>query len=151
MSVIMDTTQVVAQVAQATAETDTLGLAPWEGGLFGFIIVMTALIGIWAATSLVGTYFAKSEKSSKKAEAAPQAAPAASAAKPVAAAPAEEIPLAVIIAAAAHAVGGQVRNVIVHVPGRESVSWTSQGRQSIYASHGTKSPQAVSSLGTIKK
>ena len=52
---------------------------------------MTALIGIWAATSIVGVYFAKAS-ASKKAEAAPKAAPAASAAKPVAAAPvAEEI------------------------------------------------------------
>lgn len=148
MSVILETTRSVAEIAQAAADT---GMPAWEKGMLGFLVVMAALIGIWAVTSTIGTYFAKSGVGSKKAEAAPKAAPAAAAAKPVAAASADEIPLAVIIAAAAHAVGGQVRNVIVHVPGRESVSWTSQGRQAIYSSHGAKAPSAVSSLGTVKK
>lgn len=149
MSVIIDTTRTVAEVAQASGD---IGLAPWERALLGFAIVMSALIGIQAMTTLVGLYFARSEKPSKKAEAAPRAVPAAPAAAPVAAAPAaeDEIPLAVIVAAAAYMVGGQVRNVVVHVPGRESVSWTSQGRQSIYASHGPKSPNAVANLGTVK-
>ncbi len=148
MNVISDTTLAVAQVAQATGE---IGMAPWERGLLGFVIVMSALIGIWAMTTVVGLYFAKAGAAPKKAEAAPQAAPAAAAAKPVAAAPADEIPLAVIVAAAAFVVGGQVRNVVVHVPGRESVSWTSQGRQAIYTSHSAKAPSAVTSLGTVKK
>ncbi|SBW12521.1 hypothetical protein KL86APRO_30071 [uncultured Alphaproteobacteria bacterium] len=140
MSVIIDTTRTVAEVAQASGD---IGLAPWERALLGFAIVMSALIGIQAMTTLVGLYFARSEKPSKKAEAAPRAVPAAPAAE-------DEIPLAVIVAAAAYMVGGQVRNVVVHVPGRESVSWTSQGRQSIYASHGPKSPNAVANLATVK-
>ena len=148
MSVIFETTRAVAEVAQATGEG---GVNVAVKGFLGFAVVMSALCGIWFMTSLVGTYFAKTANSPKKAEAAPQAAPAAAAAKPVAAAPVDEIPLAVIIAAAVQMVGGQVRNVVVHAPGRESVSWTSQGRQSIYSSHGAKAPKAVSALGTIKK
>ena len=147
MSVILDTTRTVAEVAQATGE----GLAVWERGLIGFLVVMSALIGIMAATSLVGLYFGKAAKSPKKAEAAPQAAPAVAAAKPEAAAPADEIPLAVIVAAAAYMVGGRVKSVVVHAPGRESVAWTSQGRQSIYSSHGAKAPSVVTNLGTVKK
>jgi len=128
-------------------------LAPWANGLLGMGVVLTALISIWFATSIVGTYFSKADKASKgktspgKTEAAPQAAAAAAA--PAAAA--EEIPLAVIIAAASYVLGAQVRNVVVHAPGRESVAWTSQGRQSIYASHAAKAPLAVSPLGTLKK
>ncbi|MGE4529387.1 MAG: OadG family protein [Rhodospirillaceae bacterium] len=129
------------------------GLAPWENALLGISVVMTALISIWFATSIVGTYFSKAEKSPKKAttpgktEAAAQA-PAASAAP---AAAAEEIPLVAIIAAASYVLGAQVRNVIVHAPGKESVSWTSHGRQSIYASHAAKAPKPVGTLGTLKK
>lgn len=137
----------VAQVAQAAADAPSVAFK----GLVGFGVVMTALIGIWLVTSLVGTYFAKIGTASKKAEAAPKAKPAASAAQPVAAAPADEIPLAVIVAAAAWAVGGQVRNVRVNVGGRESVTWTAQGRQSIYASHGAKAAPAVSTLGTVRQ
>lgn len=137
----------VAQVAQV----EGTGLAAWQSALLGFCIVMTALIGIWVITAAVGTYFAKAGQAPKKAEAAPKATPAAPSAQPVAAAPADEIPLAVIVAAAAWAVGGQVRNVRVNLANRESVTWTAQGRQSIYASHAAKSPSAVAPLGTIRQ
>lgn len=147
MSVQMEVTRALTQVAQA----EGMGLSPWQSALFGFAVVMTALIGIWMVTSLIGTYFAKTASSSKKAEAAPKAVAAAPSAKPVAAAPADEIPLAVIVAAAAWAVGGQVRSVVVNVGGRESVTWTAQGRQQIYASHGAKAAPAVSPLGTIRQ
>lgn len=136
----------VGQLAQAAAEGPSVAFK----GLIGFVVVMTALIGIWFMTSLVGTYFAKVGTASKKADAAPKAKPAALAAQPVAAA-ADEIPLAVIVAAAAWAVGGQVRNVRVNVGGRESVTWTAQGRQSIYASHGAKAAPAVSALGSVRQ
>jgi len=147
MSMQLEATRVLTQVAQV----EGTGLAPWESAVLGFVIVMTALIGIWVMTSLVGTYFTKTASASKKSEAAPKAAPAAPAAKPVAAAPADDIPLAVIVAAAAWAVGGQVRNVTVNVSGRDSVTWTSQGRQSIYASHSTKAVAPVSTIGTIRQ
>lgn len=138
----------VAQLAQAADR-----LLPWQNGLLGMTVVLTALISIWFATSLVGTYFAKTDKSAKgktspgKTEAAAQA-PAASAAP---AAAADDIPLVAIVAAASYVLGAQVRNVIVRVPGKESVSWTSQGRQSIYASHAAKAPHTVGSIGTVKK
>ncbi len=142
-------TEVVHALTQV-AQVEGTGLAPWESAVLGFCVVMSALIGIWFMTSMVGTYFAKAG-TSKKAEAAPKAKPAAPAAQPVAAAPADEIPLAVIVAAAAWAVGGQVRNVRVNVGGKESVTWTAQGRQSIYASHGAKAAPAVTTLGTIRQ
>lgn len=149
MSVILETTRAVAEVAQVSGE---IVMAPWERALLGFGIVMSALVGIQAMTTVVGLYFSKAGNASKKAEAAPKAAPAAPAAKPAAAAPAEEeIPLAVILAAAAYMVGGQIRSVTVTIPGRDNVTWTSQGRQSIYASHGAKAPGSVSNLGTVKK
>jgi hypothetical protein len=137
----------VGQMAQVAAEGPSVAFK----GLIGFVVVMTALIGIWFVTSTVGIYFAKTGAASKKAEAAPKAQSAAPAAQPVAAAPADEIPLAVIVAAAAWAVGGQVRNVRVNVGGRESVTWTAQGRQAIYASHGAKAAPAVSPLGSVRQ
>ncbi len=135
----------IAQIAQAKEHA-----APWLTGLLGFAVVMTALMSIWAATSLVGTYFSKKGSAPGKTKAAP-VAPAAVQAP---AAAKDEIPLAVIVAAAAYTVsqmGQQLRNVVVHVPGRESVSWTSQGRQAIYAGHGAKAPQSVQTIGGIVK
>jgi len=136
------------QLAQDAGSMEQL--APWENGLLGMGVVLTALISIWLATALVGTFFVKSAKGKApgKTEAAPQA-PAAAAAPSAAAA--DDIPLVAIIAAASYALGGQVRNVIVHVPGKESATWISQGRQSIYASHAAKGPQSVSVIGAVKK
>lgn len=126
-------------------------LAPWASGLLGMAVVMTALVSIWVATSLVGTYFNKKKASAPgKSEAAPKASAVASAAAPAAAA-SSDIPLAVIIAAAVQMVQAPIRNVVVSAPGMESIAWTTQGRQSIYASHTAKAPSAVTSLGTIKK
>ncbi len=136
----------VAQVAEAAER-----MAPWLSGVMGFGVVMTALMSIWFATSLVGSYFVKKAKSPGKTEAAPKA-PAAPA--QASAAAADDIPLAVIVAAAAYTVscmGQQLRNVVVHVPGRESLSWTSQGRQAIYSGHAAKAPQAVLPIGGVVK
>ncbi|SBW12518.1 hypothetical protein KL86APRO_30068 [uncultured Alphaproteobacteria bacterium] len=135
----------VAQVAQAAEE-----IPAWQGGLMGMAVVMTALVGIWFATSAIGAYFQKKKAPAPgKSEAAPKAQPAAPAAP--AAAASTEIPLAVIIAAAVQMVQAPIRNVVVSAPGMASVTWTSQGRQAIYASHSAKAPQAVTPLGTIKK
>ena len=132
----------VAQVAQSGK------LLPWESGLVGMGVVMTALAGIWLVTSLVGTYFNKQKASAPgKTEAAPKASAAAAA--PAAAM--NEIPLAVIIAAAVQMVQAPIRSVVVTAPGSASATWTSQGRQAIYASHSAKAPQAVTPLGTITK
>ena len=133
----------VAQVAQAEP------VPAWIGGLMGMAVVMTALIGIWLVTSLVGGYFVKTKASAPgKTEAAPKAS-AAVAAAPAAAV--NEIPLAVIIAAAEQMVQAPIRSVVVTAPGSASATWTSQGRQAIYASHSAKAPQAVAPLGTISK
>ena len=136
----------VAQVAQAAQDE----IPAWVGGLIGMGVVMTALVGIWLATSLVGSYFVKKKAAAPgKSEAAPKAQPAAPAAP--AAAALNEIPLAAIIAAAVQMVQAPIRNVVVSAPGAASVTWTAQGRQAIYASHAAKAPQAVTPLGTIKK
>ena len=136
----------VAQVAAAAAKE----VPAWQGGLMGMLVVMTALVAIWFATSLIGAYFIKTKASAPgKSEAAPKAQPAAPAA--AAAAAANEIPLAVIIAAAVQMVQAPIRNVVVSAPGMASVTWTSQGRQAIYASHTAKAPKSVTPLGTIKK
>ncbi len=135
----------VAQVAQAAKE-----IPAWQGGLMGMAVVMIALVGIWAATAIVGGYFIKTKASAPgKSEAAPKAQPAAPAAP--AAAAVNDLPLAVIIAAAVQMVQAPIRSVVVSAPGMASVAWTSQGRQAIYASHTAKAPQAVTTLGTIKK
>ncbi|MBN2751636.1 MAG: OadG family protein [Rhodospirillaceae bacterium] len=133
----------VAQVAEAAEK-----LAPWASGLLGMGVVLTALISIWVATALVGTFFNKKASSPGKTEAAPKAQ-SATAAAPAAAA-ANDIPLAVIIAAAVQMVQAPIRNVVVSAPGMESIAWTTQGRQTIYASHMAKAPQSVTSLGTIR-
>jgi Na+-transporting methylmalonyl-CoA/oxaloacetate decarboxylase gamma subunit len=136
----------VAQVAAETAEKSPA----WLGGLLGMAVVMTALISIWLATSLVGSYFNKKASSPGKTEAAPKAPAAAQAS----AAAGDDIPLAAIVAAAAYtvsAMGQQLRNIVVHVPGRDSVSWASQGRQTIYAGHSAKAPQAVASISSVVK
>ncbi|MGE4529386.1 MAG: OadG family transporter subunit [Rhodospirillaceae bacterium] len=136
----------VAQVAQAAEK-----LLPWANGLMGMGVVMTALVSIWFATAAVGSYFNKKKASAPgKSEAAPKASAAAPAAASAAAA-SSDIPLAVIIAAAVQMVQAPIRNVVVNAPGMASIAWTSQGRQSIYASHTAKAPSSVSSLGTIKK
>jgi Na+-transporting methylmalonyl-CoA/oxaloacetate decarboxylase gamma subunit len=135
----------VAQVAQVKEEVPA-----WIGGLMGMAVVMTALIGIWLMTAAVGSYFLKQKASAPgKTEAAPKAQSAAPAAP--AAAALNEIPLAVIIAAAVQMVQAPIRNVVVTAPGGASMTWASQGRQAIYASHSAKAPQAVTSLGTISK
>lgn len=135
----------VAQIAAAGERT-----APWLSGILGFGVVMIALMSIWMATSLVGVYFNKKGSAPGKTK----AAPSAPAVQQAPAAAKDEVPLAVIVAAAAYTVaqmGQQLRNVVVHVPGRESVSWTSQGRQAIYAGHGAKAPQSVQTIGGIVK
>lgn len=132
----------VAQVAQ------TGKLLAWESGLLGMGVVMVALSGIWLVTSLVGTYFVKQKAS---APGKTEAAPKASAAPAAPAAAMNEIPLAVIIAAAVQMVQAPIRSVVVTAPGSASATWTSQGRQAIYASHNAKAPQAVTPLGTITK
>ena len=134
----------VAQVAAAAAEKTPA----WLGGLLGMAVVMTALTSIWLATSLVGSYFNKKASSPRKTEAAPKAPAAATQAS---AAASNEIPLAAIIAAAMQMVQAPIRNVVVNAPGLAAVTWAAQGRQAIYASHSAKSPQAVTSLGTIRK
>ncbi len=135
----------VVDVAQVAADE----VPAWIGGLMGMAVVMTALVGIWLVTSAVGSYFVKTKASAPgKTEAAPKAS-AAVAAAPAAAV--NEIPLAVIIAAAVQMVQAPIRSVVVTAPGSASVTWTSQGRQAIYASHSAKAPQAVSPLGTITK
>ncbi len=133
----------VAQVAAAAEETPA-----WLGGLLGMGVVMTALVSIWLATSLVGSYFVKKKAASLgKTEAAPKGVTAP---QPAAAA-GNDIPLAVIIAAAVQMVQAPIRNVVVNAPGMATTVWSSQGRQAIYASHAAKAPQAVTSLGTIRK
>lgn len=135
----------IAQVATVAKEVPA-----WQGGLMGMLVVMTALVAIWAATSIIGSYFVKTKASAPgKSEAAPKAQPAAPAAP--AAAASNDIPLAILIAAAVQMVQAPIRSVVVSAPGAASVTWTSQGRQAIYASHTAKAPQAVTSLGTIKK
>lgn len=139
----------VAQVANVAAEEET---PAWLGGVLGFVVVMAALILIWVACSLVGTYFAKADSAAKrkpapgKSEAAPKAAATAA---PAAAA--EEIPLIAIIAAAAHVMQAPIRNIVVRAPGLESVTWSSQGREAIYTSHAPKLPSSVRPIGTVKK
>ncbi len=132
----------VAQVVQAAEKTPA-----WLGGTLGFAVVMTALSSIWLATSVVGAFFVKRDAAAKgksapgKTEAAPKAPAAAQAS-------------AATIAAAAYtvsAMGQQLRNVVVHVPGRESVSWASQGRQTIYAGHAAKAPQVVNRISSVVK
>lgn len=140
---LLDGVSAVAEVAQAA----TREVPAWQGGLTGMVVVMVALIAIWAATAAVGTYFGKKKPAPGKSEAAPKA-PAVAAAP---AAAVNEIPLAVIIAAAVQMVQAPIRNVVVTAPGGASATWTSQGRQAIYASHSAKAPQAVSPLGTIRK
>jgi hypothetical protein len=142
----------IAQVANIGAEEE---VPAWLGGFIGFAVVMVALATIWIATEMVGVYFAHQHAKGKtapgKSEAAPKA-PVASA--QVSAAAVSEVPLAVIVAAAAYtvaAMGQQLRNVVVHVPGRESVSWTAQGRQAIYSGHAPMSPAAVRPIGGIVK
>ncbi len=133
----------VAQVAAAAEKTPA-----WLGGLLGMAVVMTALISIWLATSLVGSYFVKKKAPSPgKTEAAPKAP----AAVQTSAAASNDIPLAVIIAAAVQMVQAPIRNVVVSAPGSAGTTWSSQGRQAIYASHSAKAPQAVTSLGTVRK
>ncbi len=139
---LLNDVSAVAEVAQAAKE-----IPAWQGGLTGMVVVMVALIAIWAATAAVGAYFSKKKPAPGKSEAAPKAS--AVAAAPAAAV--NEIPLAVIIAAAVQMVQAPIRNVVVTAPGGSSATWTSQGRQAIYASHSAKAPQAVSPLGTIRK
>jgi len=135
----------VAQVANVAAESET---PAWLGGIMGMVVVLGALALMWLCCAITGTYFgkAKGKPGLGKTEAAPKAA--APAAKVSAAA--DQIPLAVIIAAAAQIVGEQIRNVVVHVSGHESVAWTAQGRQTIYASHALKAPAAVGVLSGIR-
>ena len=132
----------VAQVAQAEQ------VPAWVGGLMGMAVVMTALVGIWLMTAFVGGYFVKKKAS---APGKTEAVPKASAVSAAPAAAMNEIPLAVIIAAAVQMVQAPIRSVVVTAPGSASATWTSQGRQAIYASHNAKAPQAVSPLGTISK
>jgi len=140
----------VAQVAEVAAEDE---IPAWLGGLMGMVVVLGALAMIWVSTAIVGTYFAKAEKRKTglgKTEAAPKAQTPAPAPAAKVSRAADEIPLAVIIAAAAAVVGEQIRNVVVHVSGHESVAWTFQGRQAIYASHALKAPAAVGNLSGVR-
>jgi len=140
----------VAQVANVEVVDE---VPAWLGGLMGIAVVLAALISIWISTAIVGVFFARAEKRKSrpgKTEAVPKAPVPAPAPAAEASAAADEIPLAVIIAAAATVVGEQVQNVIVRVSGHESVAWTAQGRQAIYASHALKAPVAVGTLSGIR-
>ncbi len=141
---LLNSASTVVDVAQVAANE----VPAWQGGLVGMVVVMTALVAIWLVTAMIGTYFDKKKSAPGKSEAAPKAS-AAVAAAPAAAT--NEIPLAVIIAAAVQMVQAPIRSVVVTAPGGASATWTSQGRQAIFASHSSKAPQAVSPLGTIRK
>lgn len=136
----------VAQIAALTEKTPA-----WLGGVLGMVVVMTALAGLWFATELTAIYFVKSSAKGKTSPGKTEAAPKASAAVQTSAAASDDIPLAVIIAAAVQMVQAPIRNVVVSAPGSAGTTWSSQGRQAIYASHSAKAPQAVTSLGTVRK
>jgi Na+-transporting methylmalonyl-CoA/oxaloacetate decarboxylase gamma subunit len=138
----------VAQVANVAKNEE---IPAWLGGVIGMGVVMTGLAVLWLASEITGIYFKNQQAKGKTSPGKSEAAPKAPAAVQVSAAASDDIPLAVIIAAAVQMVQAPIRNVVVSAPGMADSTWSAQGRQAIYASHNAKAPQAVTSLGTIRK